>query len=116
MNQEPAPQSLDLDKQKGLSVRWHDGEESFYPIQYLRRMSPSADMRQLREEMQTNPLVILPDSGSSGPLTATNAELVGRYALRVTFSDGHRTGIFSWDYLRSIDPQTQDKPGDTARS
>ncbi|MEO1279252.1 MAG: DUF971 domain-containing protein, partial [Planctomycetota bacterium] len=98
MNQEPAPHSLDLDKQKGLSVCWHDGTESFYPIQYLRRMSPSADMRQLREEMQTNPLVILPDSGSSGPLTATNAELVGRYALRVTFSDGHRTGIFSWDY------------------
>lgn len=116
MNQEPAPQSLDLDKKKGLSVRWHDGTESFYPIQYLRRMSPSADMRQLREEMQTNPLVILPDTSSAGPLAATNAELVGRYALRITFSDGHRTGIFSWDYLRSIDPESQDESGDTARS
>ncbi len=116
MNQEPAPQSLDLDKQKGLSIRWHDGTESFYPIAYLRRMSPSADMRQLREEMQTNPLVILPDSGSSGPLSATNAELVGRYALRITFSDGHRTGIFSWDYLRSIDPDAQQETSDADRS
>lgn len=112
MNQEPAPRSLDLDKQKGLSVCWQDGAESFYPIEYLRRMSPSADMRQLREEMQTNPLVVLPDSGSSGPITAVNAELVGRYALRVTFSDGHRTGIYSWDYLRSIDPDASPQDGE----
>ncbi|MEQ8317374.1 MAG: DUF971 domain-containing protein [Phycisphaerales bacterium] len=104
MNQEPAPASLDLDRVKGLTVRWQDGSESFYPLAYLRRMSPSADMRQLREEMQTNPLVVVPDSGSGSELRAVDAQLVGRYAIRVTFSDGHRTGIFSWDYLRSIDP------------
>ncbi|MFI4916468.1 MAG: gamma-butyrobetaine hydroxylase-like domain-containing protein [Phycisphaerales bacterium JB060] len=108
MNREPAPTSLDLDRQKGLTVHWQDGRESFYPLAYLRRMSPSADMRQLREEMQTNPLVVVPDSGSSSELRAVDAQLVGRYAIRVTFSDGHRTGIFSWDYLRSIDPDARD--------
>ena len=111
MTDQPTPANLDLDRDRGLTVRWHDGSESFYPIQYLRRMSPSADMRQLREEMQTNPLVVLPDAGSTGPLRAVDAQLVGRYALRITFSDGHRTGIFSWDYLRSIDPTTQEAPG-----
>lgn len=33
-----------------------------------------------------------------------SAELVGNYALRIAFSDGHRTGIYSWRYLREIDP------------
>jgi len=116
MNQEPAPQNLDLDKRRGLSVRWQDGEQAFYPIDYLRRMSPSADMRQLREEMQTNPLVVLPNGSSSAPLSAVNAELVGRYALRIVFSDGHRTGIYSWDYLRSIDPKAAAKDDEASAS
>ncbi|MFI4882650.1 MAG: gamma-butyrobetaine hydroxylase-like domain-containing protein [Phycisphaerales bacterium JB064] len=105
MSQEPPPASLDLDREKGLTITWHDGSSSFYPLAYLRRMSPSADMRQLRTEMATNPLVVVPDTGPSSALRATDAQLVGRYALRITFSDGHKTGLYSWDYLRSIDPQ-----------
>jgi DUF971 family protein len=31
--------------------------------------------------------------------------MVGNYALRITFSDGHATGLFSWRYLREIDPK-----------
>jgi DUF971 family protein len=47
-----------------------------------------------------------------GPITALNAELVGNYAIKIHFSDGHDTGIYSWDYLRSIDPANPkpDKP------
>ncbi|MBX3378753.1 MAG: DUF971 domain-containing protein [Phycisphaeraceae bacterium] len=98
------PTDIDLKKDKGLTVRWPDGTTSYYPIAYLRRMSPSADMRQLREEMAANPLTVLPSGPASGPVVATRAELVGNYALRVHFSDGHSTGIYSWVYLRSIDP------------
>jgi DUF971 family protein len=77
-------------------------------VAYLRRMSPSADMRQLREEMQKNPLTVLPSGAArSGPITAVDAELVGNYALRIRFSDGHDTGIYSWAYLREIDPANQ---------
>lgn len=104
MNGDPQPKSIDLDREKGLTITWHDGARSFYPLAYLRRMSPSADMRQLRTEMATNRLVVLPDAGPTQDLRAIDAQLVGRYALRITFSDGHRTGIYSWDYLRSIDP------------
>ena len=38
------------------------------------------------------------------PLMATDAELVGNYAVRIRFSDGHDTGLYSWPYLRQIDP------------
>jgi len=101
------PVHLDLKKDKGLTIEWSDGTTSFYPINHLRKMSPSADAKQLREEMAKNPLTVLPASAtnSSGkPLTATGAEMVGNYAIRITFSDGHDTGIYSWQYLREIEP------------
>jgi len=105
---EPTPSEIDLKKDKGLAIQWHDGSSSYYTIAYLRKMSPSADMRQLREEMDKNPLTVLPaSSGSAEPITARNAELVGNYAIKITFSDGHDTGIYSWAYLRSIDPANQ---------
>ena len=105
------PKHLDLKKDKGLTVHWRDGRVSFYPIVYLRKMSPSADARMLREEMKNNPLAILPDSAVSNgqPLTATGAEMVGNYAIKIIFSDGHDTGIYSWQYLQEID--TNRPPG-----
>lgn len=99
-----APKHLDLDREKGLTVEWADGKRSFYPIMYLRRMSPSADQRELREQMARNPLTVLPAGvGSGQPLTATGLELVGNYAVKIIFSDGHDTGIYSWRYLREIE-------------
>lgn len=102
------PAKLDLKKDRGLTIEWADGATSYYTIAYLRRMSPSADMRQLRDEMQSNPLAVLPSSGTGGPVTAVDAELVGNYALKIRFSDGHETGIYSWTYLREIDPAVQE--------
>lgn len=103
------PTHLDLKKDRGLTVSWPDGRTSYYSIVYLRRMSPSADMRAFREEQSRNPLAVLPSSAGRGPLSAVSAELVGNYAIRIEFSDGHSTGIYSWEYLRSIDP-AEDRP------
>lgn len=103
-----APRHIDLKKDRGLTIQWNDGSTSYYSVAYLRRMSPSAEARQLREELSRNPLAILPaGSGRPGaPLTADSAEMVGNYAIRIRFSDGHDTGIYSWAYLREIDPQS----------
>lgn len=100
------PVHLDLKKDQGLTIQWADGTSSHYPIAYLRKMSPSADAKALREEMARNPLTVLPSSMAqhTGPLVAVDAELVGNYAIRIRFSDGHNTGIYSWRYLREIDP------------
>jgi len=102
------PRHLDLQRDRGLTVQWGDGSESFYPVAYLRRMSPSADARQIREDIAHNPLAIVPASGTA-PLTALEAELVGNYAVRIRFSDGHDTGLYSWRYLREIDPDRRDR-------
>ena len=108
------PKHLDLDKDQALTVHWTDGRVSVYPIAYLRKWSPSADARELRKEMEQNPLTVLPSSAKQEtPLRAESAELVGNYALRIHFSDGHHTGLYSWDYLRRIDP---DAPADDSGS
>lgn len=100
-----APVRLDVKRDRGLTVEWPDGATSYYSVAYLRRFSPSAEARALREEMERNPLTVLPSgAGRGGPLTIVDAELVGNYALRIRFSDGHHTGIYSWAYLREIDP------------
>lgn len=101
-----APKHMDLKKDRGLTIEWADGSTSYYTIAYLRLHSPSADSRQQREQTETNPLAVLPASAAAhtGPLVATHAELVGNYAIRIHFSDGHDTGIYTWDYLRQIDP------------
>ncbi len=112
-----APAHIDLKKDRGLTIQWQDGSGSYYSIAYLRRMSPSADMRELRRQMERNPLTVMPAMTGPGgaPLEATGAELVGNYAIRITFSDGHDTGIYSWEYLREIDPRNQDTGDDPSR-
>jgi len=106
------PKHLDISRERGLTVTWEDGTTGFYPVVYLRRYSPSAEARMLREELESNPLAVLPSSavsrggggGGGEALTIIDAELMGNYAVRLKFSDGHETGIYSWEYLRQIDP------------
>ena len=99
------PEHLDLERERGLTISWNDDSSTFYPVGWLRRMSPSAEQRALREEMARNPLTVLPTKpGNDAPLTVADAELIGNYAIRLRFSDGHDTGIYSWTYLKSIDP------------
>ena len=109
------PRALDLVKDRALTVTWSDGRVSVYPVGYLRRMSPSAEMNVLREEMAKNPLTVLPvvgvgrravPGGPGGRSTAESAELVGNYAVRLRFSaTGTTRGFSRGAYLREIDPE-----------
>jgi DUF971 family protein len=113
---EAPPRHLDIKKDQGLTVTWADGRVSFYPVAHLRKWSPSAEARELRDQLASNPLVVLPAAAVSGdkPLTIEDAQRVGNYAIRLVFSDGHDTGIYSWRYLRQIEPRPRN--GDAAPS
>lgn len=97
------PLHLDLKRSESLTVHWSDGRVSVYPVSYLRRLSPSADAQQLRESLSRNPLTVLP-TAQRDPLRIDRIEPVGRYAVRLVFSDGHQTGLYTWAYLQEIDP------------
>ncbi|MFW5653191.1 MAG: gamma-butyrobetaine hydroxylase-like domain-containing protein [Planctomycetota bacterium] len=107
-----APTHIDVKRDKGVTVEWPDGKTTFYSVPYLRKWSPSADQREIREQMESNPLAVLPSSAfmqNDQSLTITDAKLIGNYAIAFEFSDGHSTGIYSWEYLREIDPEVQER-------
>jgi DUF971 family protein len=84
-----------------LRIRWRDGEVSEYPPRYLRLCCPCAACI---EEMTGRPLL----NPATVPLDVHPLAIhyVGQYALRFDWSDGHRTGIYPFDYLRDISPST----------
>ena len=102
MTNEPRPLHIDLDRERGLTLSWDDGSSAFVATAVLRRESPSADARELRAEMARNPFTVLPSGKAEGPLRIDTVEPVGHYALRIRFSDGHDTGIYTLEYLREL--------------
>lgn len=83
-----------------LCILWDDGSESYFPAEFLRKHSPSAQ--------NIGEVDILGNKyGGDGPkkfpgVTIKGWDLVGNYAIRPTFSDGHNSGLFSWQYLAEL--------------
>jgi len=92
----------------GVDIDWTDGHSSHFDFVYLRENCPCATCNDERGKKQSSAAMNLPSS----PLLpmykpkprAQAATQVGNYAIQLTFNDGHFTGIFSYDYLRSICP------------
>lgn len=85
-----------------LAIRWSDGHESAYPYRYLRSKCPCATCGEAAPAME-QAVGGLPILGQK-PLHPERAELVGRYALQIYWSDGHSSGIYAFSYLRSLCP------------
>ncbi len=87
-------------KEQRLTIDWADGTRSEYSLDDLRRQCPCASCRTEREKHSSNPLQILRFDPAG--VRVNKAELVGSYAIRFQWSDGHNTGIFEFRYLRSL--------------
>lgn len=92
----PWPVEIRLSKdRKRLTVRFDDGADFALSAEYLRVLSPSAEVQgHSRDQRVTVP--------GKSEVAITAIDPVGNYAVRLTFSDGHDTGIFSWSYLRRL--------------
>lgn len=113
MDPSTTPLKLNLKRDEKLEIQWQDGRVSTYPIRYLRAQCPCASCKSFREEQAAKPktrLTVFSGANvSEGPLTAAGAQLVGGYALRIDWSDQHNSGIYSFQYLRDIDPANHGK-------
>ncbi|MGQ3114403.1 MAG: gamma-butyrobetaine hydroxylase-like domain-containing protein [Hydrogenophaga sp.] len=89
----PSPQSITLHQQsRVLEIGFSDGREFKIPFELMRVYSPSAEVQghgKGQEVLQTG----------KREVGVVALEPVGNYAVQPTFSDGHSSGIFSWDYL-----------------
>jgi DUF971 family protein len=92
----------------GVDIAWADGHSSHFDFSFLRENCPCATCNDERAKKDLASAVQLPAS----PLLpmykpkprAQSATQVGNYAIQIFFSDGHSTGIFSYDYLRTLCP------------
>jgi DUF971 family protein len=93
----------------GVDIIWADGHESHYDFAYLREECPCATCNDERGKKQAfaapAPSAVLPMFKPSA--RAQTATVVGNYAVQISFNDGHSTGIYSYDHLRSICPCTE---------
>ena len=96
----PKDLKVQLEEQR-LIVDWADGRRSEYALGELRRHCPCAECRKERVEQTDNPLTVLKSDPTN--VRVTHARLVGSYAIRFQWSDGHDTGIFDFGYLRELD-------------
>ena len=95
----PSPQAITLHgASRVLEVGFSDGSTFRIPFELMRVYSPSAEVKGHgpgQEVLQTG----------KRNVTITALEPVGNYAVQPMFSDGHNTGIFSWDYLYHLGSQ-----------
>lgn len=91
------PKSVEKIDDDKLKITWGDGHESSYTFQFLRQNCPCAECRdEWSGERLVDPATVAEDMQSS------RAEVVGNYALAFSFSDGHGTGIYSFENLRKL--------------
>ena len=83
------PKRIEKVGSEALRVEWADGHQSVYRWASLRAACPCAVCREMKQPVpsESRPVEIQP---------------VGRYAMSIRWDDGHTTGIFSFDYLRSL--------------
>ncbi len=95
----PTPQDLTVhSKSRVLEIAFSDGKTFRIPFELMRVYSPSAEVQGHgpgQETLQTG----------KRKVELAGLEPVGNYAVQPTFSDGHESGIFSWDYLYFLGSQ-----------
>lgn len=92
----PAPTDIILhQKSKLLEIAFDDGTRYSLPFEFLRVHSPSAETRGHgpgQEVLQTGKKNVM----------LLEIEPVGSYAIKLTFDDGHDTGLYTWEYLHEL--------------
>lgn len=95
-NKTPMPTEIKLhQKSRILEIAFSDGQRFNLPCEFLRVYSPSAEVRGHgpgQEVLQVG----------KKNVEITDVQPVGSYAIQLVFSDGHDSGLYSWDYLHDL--------------
>lgn len=82
-------------KSRSLEITFNNEDQFLLSCEYLRVYSPSAEVRGHGPGQEVLQI-------GKKEVNIRHIEAVGHYALKLTFTDGHDTGIYSWDYLWSL--------------
>lgn len=93
MAEHPHPTEIKLHQESRLlEIKFDNQTECSLSCEFLRVYSPSAEVQ------GHSPSQAVLQIGKE-KVNITNIEPIGNYAIKITFSDGHDTGLYSWDYL-----------------
>ena len=96
-----APENIELVGNE-LAIQWNDSSETFLPLRMLRGACPCAACGGEPDVLGD---IVRPEVHyTPQSFELTGWKLVGGYALQPTWGDGHDTGLYTYDYLRRIDP------------
>jgi DUF971 family protein len=91
------PTDLALDDAGALRVRWDDGQESRFAPRFLRGRCPCAGCVEEWTGRRT-----VGEQQIAADIRPRGFQSVGNYAVQIDWSDGHSSGIYSWDYLLKL--------------
>ncbi|MCA9883364.1 MAG: DUF971 domain-containing protein [Anaerolineae bacterium] len=103
------PTGVTLNKTEGyLEITWSDDRVCKYPLSHLREACPCVECRGGHQNMgmehaPKNLLELKPVRD----YTVNSLHQVGNYALQPVWNDGHDSGIYTWEYLRHLCPQSE---------
>ncbi len=94
------PTGVVVDREtRSLTISWEDGEQSVISWRRLRMACPCAGCRGEFNTLEIDESGI---AGSASETELADIKLMGQYALQPVWASDHSTGIFTWEYLRSI--------------
>ena len=109
------PEHIAISKSKGIKIDWKDGHHSEYALGYLRDECPCASCTGVHgtepeKTSYSQPAAAAPFQMFKPTLKMLNVEEVGHYAFKIDWSDGHNTGIYSYEHFRAICPCPECNP------
>jgi len=93
----PSPREVGRAGQHDIRIQWNDGSESIYVARRLRLQCPCAHCVD-----ENTGLRILKEPAVPADIHPTAIEPIGRYGISVYWSDGHNTGIYTWENLYAL--------------
>jgi DUF971 family protein len=100
------PEHIAISKSKGIKIDWKDGHHSEYGLTYLRDKCPCASCTGAHGT-PPRPEGARPQANNPFPMFQPSLKMlavepVGNYAIRINWSDGHSSGIYSYEHFREI--------------
>ncbi len=96
------PKQIKIEDKNKLLLTWNDNKISTISLKYLRDQCPCAGCKGETILFKTfrppKPTILSPEM-----YKIKNIEIVGDYAIQISWKDGHNTGIYSWDYLKTLE-------------
>lgn len=97
MDAKPYPKEITRVNTQDIKILWRDGHESIFEPRYIRTNCQCAQCVD-----ENTGKKILDETKVQADVKPLNISPVGRYAIHITWSDGHTSGIFTFEHLRNL--------------